>query len=121
MVNSNDATSLDKQKQELEQRVYATTEKALNDNKITLADARAIGGYIIEEFDEAESSDDINAVVTVLAEEWPIFSDLLTAERGKANRMEEQQGARMVATMVKQGSFTRALATAKHFLKGKAK
>lgn len=87
--------------------------KGFKEGLIQDEDLSPIGKFVLEKIDTLQTEEQMVAFLTELAKKWPLFSNILTIEKGKVTQNSENQVAQNVLDLAKEGKIDQAVDLAK--------
>ncbi len=87
--------------------------KGLREGLIQDEDLSPIGKFVLEKIDTLQTEEQMVAFLTEMVQKWPLFSNILTIEKGKATESSENQAAKDVLDLAKEGKIDEAVDLAK--------
>lgn len=101
------------QRDAIEKSIAELIIKGLREGLIQEEDLSPIGKFVLEKIDIIQTEEQMVAFLTELAQKWPLFSNILTIEKGKVTENSESQVAQNVLDLAKEGKIDQAVDLAK--------
>lgn len=96
------------------ERLTRKLAQALQEQEITQEEFSAAASYILDNIDMAKDNIQLVEFLTNLAQKWPIFSDVLTIERGEIKEEKEDEVVEKTEALIKENKLDEALAVAEN-------
>jgi hypothetical protein len=97
----------------IENQIAELVIKGLREGLIQEEDLSPIGKFVLEKIDTLQTEEQMVAFLTEMAQKWPLFSNILTIEKGKVSENSENQTAIDVLGLAKEGKIDEAVDLAK--------
>lgn len=108
-------------KNEVGKQIVLTLANAAEDKKIFMPEIKAVSAFVLERLDSCITHEQLIDFLTQLFLKWPIFSHILTVEKGKGLEEKEKEKVKQLEELIKRRKLDEALEIAKGIVNSTAK
>lgn len=99
----------------IQREIITMTVKAYEQNEVSEAEMSEIAKLVLAATEHMTLHSELTTMLQALAAKWPMFSNLLTIERGKELEEHKEEAINNVLSLTKEGKIQDAISAAKTF------